>query len=387
MAEFTHILHHKVIYSTGDTHGQGRRVLAFLDKVKAHSEAVGEHAAFIQLGDLCDAFSFPEDDSDDALRNDVFDRMSRIPELSLAMRDGRQLVDWRLDNPKYDYYKGSLRGTHDAMYLLEAGERDQLVAIYQAGKCFETLKLFCERQKANPEQFYVVFGNHDADLLRGKSDYARQQKYLLLGLLGFSPDEVVAHMTKGTTNVILRAPWLAWLNQRPHLLLSRDTAYMHGGPTTELVQKLGHDHRAFRRWLRRADFARHEGWNHPLFKEHFSFLSPDGAPNDWLRHPERIASFCQAARVRYLAVGHSPFLDFEKGPLLDLKNASAEDKSLFVTPALLPPDGRLIKHDTNLKRSGKLWACRHETGSALWTAWDEWTCSESTMRKWTDDTE
>lgn len=380
MAEYTQTLQHKVIYSTGDTHGQGRRVLAMLDRLREKSRSAGEQAAFIQLGDLCDAFSFPPQETDDALRKDVLERMARIPELSLAMRDGRQLVDWRLDNPKYDYYKGSLRGTRDPMFLLEEGERDQLVAIYQAGKCYETLKLYFERQQADPEHFYVVFGNHDADLLRGRSDYGRQQKYLLLGLLGFSPDEVIAHMQKGTPDVILRAPWLAWLNTRPHLILSRDTAYMHGGPTTELVQKLGCDHRAFRRWIRRADLARHVGWNHPMFKEHFSFLSPDGAPNDWLCHPERIAMFCHAAHIRYLAVGHSPFLDFEKGPLLDLKNATPQDKQCFVSPALLPPDARLIKHDTNLKRYGELWFCRHETGSSLWTAWDEATCTAHAIR-------
>ena len=123
MAEYTQTLQHKVIYSTGDTHGQGRRVLTMLDRLREKSRSAGEQAAFIQLGDLCDAFSFPPQETDDALRKDVLERMARIPELSLAMRDGRQLVDWRLDNPKYDYYKGSLRGTRDPMFLLEEGER------------------------------------------------------------------------------------------------------------------------------------------------------------------------------------------------------------------------------------------------------------------------
>lgn len=379
---YTKKIQHKVIYSTGDMHGQGRRVVGFLDALERQSVAKHEHAAFIQLGDLCDAFSFPEDKSDKALRQEVRARMECMPELDLAMRDGRQLVDWRLDNPKYDYYKGSLRGTHDGMYLLDEGERDQRVAIYQAVKCFETLKLLYARQTARPEDFHVVFGNHDADLLRGRSEYGRQQKYLLLGLLGFSPDEVIAHMQKGTPAVMLRSPWLAWLNARPHMILSRDTAYMHGGPTTEIVKKIGCDARAFQRWLKQIDHARSQGLEHPVFREHFSFLSPDGAANDWLKHPERILSFCHAARVRYLAVGHSPFLDFEKGRMLDLNNVPETIRRLFVTPACLPPDKRLIKHDTNLKRQGALWACRHETGTAQWTAWDEATCTAHAMRGW-----
>ena len=46
---YTKKIQHKVIYSTGDMHGQGRRVVAFLDALERQSVAKHEHAAFIQI--------------------------------------------------------------------------------------------------------------------------------------------------------------------------------------------------------------------------------------------------------------------------------------------------------------------------------------------------
>ncbi len=377
MMKYTQRILQNVIYSIGDTHGQGARVLELVSRLEAQSAERGEKAAFVQLGDLGDAFSYPNDDantSNEALRADVYARMARLPELDAAMRDGRKVVNWQfLVVNGTRLFQGERRGLKTPLEVLESDDHVEVEAVFQATKVFETFKLFCEKQVSSPDRFFVVLGNHDADLLRGSSEYGRPQKHVLLGLLGFSPDEVIAHLEteQGAPEVMLRHPWIAWLNERPHLVMSRDTVYMHGGPTGALARALGTSHKAFERWLLQIDAARSQGWHHVAFREHWSFLSPDGASNDWIRHPSYITNFLAASRRPYLAVGHSPFLDFEKGPLIDLKNASDEIKHLFRTPARLEPAGKLIKQDTNMKRVGELWACRHVVGTDQWCGIDE----------------
>ncbi len=383
MLKYTQILHHGVVYSLGDVHGQGGRMVEFVKRLKRFSaEKDPCQAAFVQLGDLCDGFSFPEDDSRERLIAETKARIARIPELHTANGTHVRLVNWRLDAPERDYFKGSVRGTTTIEEICNEGARDMVVALYQAIKCFETLKFFFEFQTAEPHQFYVVLGNHDADLLRGCCRYGKQQKYILLNLLGFTADEVIKHMTVGTPNVMLRSPYLAWLNARPHLLLSGDTAYMHGGPTGKLSRKLRCSPRAFRRWLTAVDVARtsQAGWNHSVFCEHESFLSPDKADDDWISHPEFISAFCRASHKAFLAVGHSPFLDYAKGKRIDLGRVSQAARVLFRTPARLAYEGKLIKHDTNLKRIGEMWACRHQVGSKKWTGIDEKLTEEVLLR-------
>ncbi len=365
MSKFTVKIPHSVIYSIGDTHGRGREVIEFIQKLEMRSILKGErNPAFIQVGDLCDGFAFPEDDSNESLKAQSWARIESMPELkSVLFYPEHHFVDWERDLGERQRLTGE--------ELMACEDRNTVVAVYQAFKCFETLLLYSRYQRAHSENFFVIFGNHDADLLRGQCAYGRQQKYILLGLLGLSPDAVVAHITQGKTRRVLRNHWLNWMNHRPHMILSGDTVYMHGGPTGALSEELaasGGD--GFDRWSLEMDKARGRGMNDPAFTEHSSFLSPDGAANDWLKHPACILDFLKAAQCEYLAVGHSPFLDYEKGPMLDLANATPDMRYRFRTPAQLPPEGRLIKHDTDMKRMGGLWACRHEVGTDIWTGID-----------------
>ena len=373
MHRYIHETKAQIIYSLGDAHGRGREMCDFMQSLTAKVEKRGENKpVFVQLGDLCDCFALPKNDKGDVVSLEemkllVKQRIQHVPGLEQALfgEDGKRFVDWRL-------YQGSLRegsvqGFITADELINSDEISVISSLYEATMSFETLCCFTQLQQNDPDHFIVIFGNHDADLLRGHSDYGRQQKYLFLGLLGFTSDEVVEHMIHGTPAVMLRHPWLNWMNERPHMARSSDTLYMHGGPTGSLVRELVQaGNQGFGNWLDSLDLAREDGWENPAFEEHHSFLSPDGADNDWVYHQNCISDFCHAANVRYLAVGHSPFLDFPKGPLIDLKKAQ-QWRPLFNTPAQLKPDGRLIKHDTNLKRGGELWACRHETGSDVWT--------------------
>jgi len=374
MLKYTQSLHHSVVYSLGDVHGQGGRMVNFIKRLQDMSATKDQkQAAYVQLGDLCDGFSFPVDNSIESLKSEMSTRIHKIPELCAINGANKPLLNWRLDEPVTNRFLGSIRGTTTIEAILSDGTRDMVEALYQATKCFETLKLFYELQTSESNRFYVVLGNHDADLLRGCCRYGKQQKYLLLGLLGFSPDEVEKHMMQGTPALMLRSPYLAWLNERPHILLSGDTVYMHGGPTGKLSRKLRCSSRAFRRWVNELEVARKSefGWNHLAFKEHESFLSPDKAEDDWVRHPEYVDAFCRASQKRFLAVGHSPFLDYPKGKLIDLKRVSQEARVLFRTPARLTINNNLIKHDTNLKRVGEMWACRHEVGSNKWSCLTE----------------
>lgn len=363
MAKYTVNLSNSIVYSIGDTHGCGREVMDFVTRLELRSCRLGEaHPAYIQLGDLCDGFAFPEDRSVEALRIFSEERLKSMPELrDVLFRESNHFVDWTRND--------GVRGLMTGRELFECSRPDVVEAVYQAFRCFETLHLYSRFQQRHPNDFFVIFGNHDGDILRGRCAYGRQQKYILLGLLGLSPDAVINHMQNGKTSRVLRHPCLRWLNQRPHIILSRDTVYMHGGPTGELGASVKTEE-AFSSWLLSLDNARSEGMDHPLFKEHESFLSPDGSSNDWLMHPECIRNFLHAANKKYLAVGHSPFLDYEKGPMLDLEHADENMKKLFRTPAQLPPDKCLIKHDTNMKRVGELWACRHEIGTDIWTGID-----------------
>ncbi len=363
MARYSYQLPHSVIYSIGDTHARGREVLEFINKLEIRSYLRGEKSsAFVQVGDLCDGFSMPEQADIESLRSACFARIEEIPELkSVLFHEGNTFVDWDRDL--------GVRQILAANALLASNDIDVITAVYQAFKCFETLLLYSRWQRSHEDKFYVIFGNHDADLLRGRCAYGRKQKYILLGLLGLSPNAVIAHMAEGKTRRVLRNTWLNWLYRRPHILMSEDTIYMHGGPTTPLAEQLaGTGKPGFEQWLHDMDTARGRGMDHPAFTEHDSFLSPDGEAHDWVHHPERILNFLKAAGKQYLAVGHSPFLDFEKGIRLDLSNP--EYHKFFSTPAQLAPEGRLIKHDTDMKRTGELWACRHETGTDIWTGID-----------------
>ena len=373
MRRYIRLIKDQIVYSLGDTHGRGQEMCLFVQALTMKLNARGENnPVFVQLGDLCDCFALPKNDHGDVLspeeiRSHIKRRIRQVPGLEKALfgEPGKRFVDWRL-------YQGSLRdgevhGYITADDLINSEDASVISSLYEATMSFETLACFTKLQQTDPDHFIVIFGNHDADLLRGHSDYGRQQKYIFLGLLGFTPDEVVDHMIHGSPDVILRHPWLKWMNERPHMARSADTIYMHGGPTGSLAHELslaGND--GFDKWLDELETARQDGWENPAFEEHHSFLSPDGADNDWVYHQNCISDFCHAANVRYLAVGHSPFLDFPKGPLIDLKKAQ-KWRHLFNTPARLRPDGSLIKHDTNLKRGGEFWACRHETGSDVWT--------------------
>lgn len=375
MLSYTATVSRRVIYSLGDTHGRGRDQLSFIEKIR-DSRPAGEDYAFVQLGDLCDGFAFsaggcPIDAQDgdafiDALCGEI-DAVGRsVPDLADVLAGDLPLVNWRKHADDRD---GDVVGAYPAKALIARRRREEIIALCEACKSFETLALYCAYQQAHPDSFYVVLGNHDADLLLGKSRYGRQQKYLLLGLLGFSPQDVIDHMTEGRGNLSKRHPYLSWLGERPHLALSSDTVYMHGGPTADLSDALSKSgKRGFEAWLEHIDGARKRGLSEPDFWEHQSFLSPDGADNDWTNHPERLAQFLDAAGRRFAAVGHSPFLDFAKGEQIDLEQSQYGE--LFETPAQLPPDNRLIKHDTNLKRGGRLWACRHEVGASDWTGID-----------------
>ena len=365
MTRYTQRIANSVIYSIGDTHGCGREIIDFITRLEIRSCERGEsHPAFVQLGDLCDGFALPEDQSNEALRAMTIKRIESMPDLkSVLYREGNHFVDWERE--------AGVRGLMTGKDLIDCEDHEVVVAVYEACKCFETLMLYSRFQHRHPNDFHVIFGNHDADLLRGRCAYGRQQKYILLGLLGLSPDAVIAHMTEGRPRRIIHNPWIKWLSMRPHILIGKDTIYMHGGPTgilSEGLAKSGAE--GFENWIQQIEEARSKGMDDPNFTEHESFLSPDGAPNDWLKHPSCILDFLKAAGAKYLAVGHSPFLDYEKGPLLDLANATPEMKMQFATPAQRPPEGRLIKHDTNLKRVGQLWACRHEAGTDIWTGID-----------------
>lgn len=378
MGSYTEKLNYRVIYSVGDAHSQGRRIARVLLKIREKAVEAKEDAGFIQLGDLCDGFSLPDDSSNEALRADIRRRMFDVPAFGCAVSSATRLVNWHKHETDRE---GDVVGIVSAAQLLEHSDHDEMIALYEASRSFETLDCFMKLQSDTNNHFHVIIGNHDADLLRGRARYGRQQKYLLLGLLGFSPDEVIAHMTQGTPDVLLRHPYLAWLNTRPHMAISRDTIYMHGGPTTTISERMAtQGAQGFADWIDELDQARSPQWDHAAFREHESFLSPDNAENDWLTAPERLSAFCDAANKTYLAVGHSPFLDFPKGPLLDLKRSP--HAPLFHTPALLPPNGRLVKHDTNLKRTGDLWVCRHDCESSVWSAFDE-SLRESPLRQWT----
>lgn len=386
MLSYTVSLPHRVIYSLGDTHGRGREQLSFIEDIRSsYAKNAEENAAFVQLGDLCDGFSFVIDgtpvdpDSGTAAIDALCDEIARIgnavPKLGAILRGSTPLVNW---HKHADDREGDVVGAYPAKELIARRDRDEIVALYEACKSYETLDLFSSYQTRHDNSFYVLLGNHDVDLLIGKSRYGRQQKYLLLGLLGFTPDEVVAHMTRGQGMLYKKHPFLTWLYERPHIAMSDDTVYMHGGPTTALADSLAiSKNEGFKKWLEEIDDARKMGLDAPPFREHESFLSPDGDVNDWTEHPQRLAQFLDAAKRRFAAVGHSPFLDFVKGALIDLKRSTHGEK--FETPAQLPPDRRLIKHDTNLKRGGQLWICRHEVGSDSWLGIDR-TLNSSPLR-------
>ena len=373
MLSYTVSLHHRVIYSLGDTHGRGREQISFVEDIRAlNAKNTDEDIAFIQLGDLCDGFSFvidghtidPEsgDAFIDALCCEIHRIGNAIPKLGNILDGSVLLVNWHKHTADRD---GDVVGTYPARDLIARRDLDEIIALYEACKSYETLDLFSSYQAKHPDSFHVILGNHDVDLLLGLSRYGRQQKYLLLGLLGFTPDQVIAHLTRGEGELHKKHPYLAWLYERPHLALSSDTIYMHGGPTTDLSNALlKSKHDGFNAWLAEIDEARNRGLGDPQFREHESFLSPDGANNDWTQFPERLTHFLDAANRRFAAVGHSPFLDFTKGTLIDLKLSTYGE--LFETPAQLPPDNRLVKHDTNLKRGGQLWICKHEVGSNDW---------------------
>ena len=361
--KYTVRIPHRVVYSIGDAHGRGREVIETIQRLEFRSMLRGEsHPAFVQLGDLCDGFAMPPNATDDDLRATVHAKIDEMPDLAAVLhRDGNLFVDWRRDE--------GVRAKLSGHELLNTTDHDILVALFQAVRCFETLKLFCLFQKSH--EFYVTFGNHDGDLLRGGCAYGRQQKYILLGLLGLSPDAVIAHMTEGRTRRVLRNPWLNWLYHCPHIVMSADTVYMHGGPTGAISERLAREGSdGFTTWIDELDSARRNGLRDIAFAEHECFLSPDGAPNDWTLRPDRISDFLHAAGRKYLAVGHSPFLDYEKGPKLDLEHATDEMRHHFTTPGQLAPEGRLIKQDTDMKRTGGLWVCRHEVGTDTWTAFD-----------------
>jgi hypothetical protein len=361
-------IRNRVVYSIGDTHGRGREVVEFIARLEMQSCLRGEERPiFVQLGDLCDHFALPADRSWQNLSalNAALINSSSV--LHNAFYSGIEFGDWHREGDCIcGYYSGKL--------LLERQDSELQAALYSALKSYETLVLYAGIQLRHPEDFCVVFGNHDADLIRGNCAYGRRQKHILFGLLGFSPDEVCAHMIEGGTphQMLERSSLLAWLNGRPHLAISDDTVYMHGGPTAVLSERLSQTgDEGFHQWLSEIDAAREAGhdsrhFEAPVFEEHRSFLAPDGADNDWLKSPHRIMSFLRAADRQYLAVGHSPFLDFEKGLILDLTDPGL--KARITTPALLPPNGCLIKHDTDMKRVGGLWACRHEVGTDVWTA-------------------
>ena len=363
MADFTVQLTQSVIYSIGDTHSRGREILDFCQKLETRAAEQGEHAAFVQLGDLCDGFALPEDSSIDSLKYKIRCLLSSLDKKN-AIHQDVPLIHWKKYEDRRD---GEVVGQGTLADILDHGEWNEIVALYEALNSCETLDGYSQKQKSDPDHFYVLSGNHDADLLRGRCRYGRQQKHLLLGLLGFRPDEVREHMLHGTPDVMLRHPWLAWMNTRPHIALSQDTAYMHGGPTRDIGVRLQREgFQGFQKWIEDIDQARTRGWDDPAFEEHASFLSPDGVANDWIRDDgESLRDFCRASQLSYIAVGHSPFLDFPKDVMLDLSHPPY--RALFNTPAQLPPDGKLIKHDTDLKRSGELWACRHEVGTSVWT--------------------
>lgn len=361
-------IRNRVVYSIGDTHGRGREVVEFIARLEVQSCLRGESRPFfVQLGDLCDHFALPSDRSWENLSALNAALADSSPSLHDALYSGIEFGDWhRAGDRICGYYTGKS--------LLEVQDGELQAALYSALKSYETLVIYSGMQQRHPDDFCVVLGNHDADLIRGDCAYGRRQKHILFGLLGFSPDEVKAHMMEGGTpgKMLERSPLLVWLNSRPHLAMSDDTVYMHGGPTAVLSEKLAQTgHEGFRQWLEEIDTARdadNDGrhFDAPVFEEHRSFLAPDGGDNDWLKFPHRIKAFLDAARRQYLAVGHSPFLDFEKGLILDLTDPGL--KARITTPALLSPEGRLIKHDTDMKRVGALWACRHEVGTDIWTA-------------------
>lgn len=361
-------LRNRVVYSIGDTHGRGREVIEFISKLEIRSSLEAEdRPVFVQLGDLCDHFALPTDKSWENLSRLNAALADSSSALHDALYSGIEFGDWHRESDCIcGYYTGS--------GLLEVRDAELQAALYSALKSYETLVLYRAIQQRHPDEFCVVFGNHDADLIRGNCAYGRRQKHILFGLLGFEPDEVRAHMMEGGTpkKLLERSPYLAWLNDRPHLAMSSDTIYMHGGPTSALSELLAQGGcEAFEQWLAQVDAARCTGedgrhFEAPVFEEHRSFLAPDGAENDWLKSPQRILSFLKAAKRQYLAVGHSPFLDFEKGLILDLSDPGL--KSRITTPALLSPEGRLVKHDTDMKRVGGLWACRHEVDTQIWTA-------------------
>lgn len=367
MLSYTAQLNQRIIYSLGDTHGRGYEQLEFINKIRKNNNELDKNSvAFVQLGDLCDSFSFPADDSLDSLCREIDILSHRHAPLKSVLSSDQPLVNWHKHETDRE---GDIVGLFSAHALLERRRRDEIVALYEACKSYETLALYSDFQQSHPSEFYVILGNHDVDLLLGGAHYGRQQKYLLFGLLGFSPSEVETHMKSGIADLWKRHAYLQWLHERPHLALSADAIYMHGGPTGALSNRLnlGGD-TAFAQWLSELDDARQKGLNHPEFEEHRSFLSPDGLENDWLLHPERIVAFLKAANRSYAAVGHSPFLDFNKGIKIALDTTCYN--ALFETPAQLPPNGMLIKHDTNLKRGGQLWACRHQIGSSLWEGID-----------------
>lgn len=358
----------RIVYSIGDTHGRGREVIEFVARLEARSILHGEtHPAFVQLGDLCDYFALPMDRSADHLRALNIAMVESCPMLHDAFYRDIKFGDWQRE-------PNDICGYYTADELLASQDDELQAALYSALKSYETLVMYAGMQQRHSNDFYVILGNHDADLIRGVCAYGRRQKHILFGLLGFSPEEVRAHMMgEGTPKHMLqKSPLLSWLNARPHLAVSEDTVYMHGGPTGALAERLSKEGaEGFEAWLEEVGIARDAGddgrhFELPVFEEHRSFLAPDGSDNDWLKSPHRITDFLKAARCEYLAVGHSPFLDFEKGLFLDLSDPGL--KARITTPAILPPEGRLLKHDTDMKRVGALWACRHESGTSKWTA-------------------
>lgn len=358
--QYTVNLHHKHIYSLGDVHGRGQEMLDFLRSLELSPQTLPKDACVIQLGDLIDCFAFPPRASIVNLRTTITHILQspqlqsldhHLPMLAPADSQDQSRTIAQLLDPACNIERDELF--------------NELKHLYSALLSFQTLTLFSQLQSSHPDQFFILIGNHDVDLLRGKCRYAKRQKEFLLSFLGLTNSVVIAHMLEGCPFIIEQSPILKWLQERPHIALSSDTIYMHGGPTTSLSQSLcEHGNGAFDDFLRCADEARTQDWKNPLFLEHHSFLSPDGAHNDWHHNPETITSFCKSAQRSFIALAHSPFLHFPKGQDLDLDDPKLQ--TFFEKADRIGPGKMLIKHDTNLKRGGRFCACHHSQNTDSW---------------------
>ncbi|MFA5623589.1 MAG: hypothetical protein WC966_00835 [Bradymonadales bacterium] len=360
MLKYTKYLPHKHVYSIGDIHGRATELLSVMAKFQILPQELSTNACFVQLGDLIDCFSFPKNANVVNLRIAVGELLKK-PEFADINIDAPMLAP----ADSHDFER-SIAELLDPRSTIERDELyNELLHLHSALRSYETLILFKELQEQHPNQFVVVIGNHDIDLLRGRCRYAKRQKEFLLSFLGFSNAIAKTHIQEGCPFILEQSPILAWLNERPHIALSDDTVYMHGGPDAKLAQEIklrGED--AFIEFLHVIDEARESAWMHPVFLEHDSFMSPDGEKNDWYHHPEILTAFKQASGKEYLAFGHSPFLHFPKGVDLDLNDDELQE--YFVKCDRIGPGKILIKHDTNLKRGGRFCVCYHEVGTNIW---------------------